>query len=387
MKNRLCALFFGFLFLGYSVTLNAGAYEQLLGMTGSSPVVPEPTYKPVSGSNNDNSQTPYYGPFNIFKPESPYEKEQRLKREAVRREQRKKQRKEREAKRAKDAQRRRWAREDREEERERAELEKKQRSNKHLNKFVPPPPVQRAVLPSLKPPVTAVKKGNEAKAFAENKFRIATLLTKPVLSEKEKKILKDLYDAQIKLFKQALLNESLTDKERALIKLDLPVLNTKFSDLQKDFMNRLNSYLKDNTAADKNTVDFIKLYNYDKMQQLGEYALTEAYENIGLDDTFENMVGALKISAAIEKDDIPSAGKETLDFLIGRLKSPQAGFAVEGGRMYSKVAFKAMDDFMVKAMGATGKKFETKEFWKDLRNEMNVAQKVVMEFVGGPNEK
>jgi hypothetical protein len=43
------------------------------------------------------------------------------------------------------------------------------------------------------------------------------------------------------------------------------------------------------------------------MQQLGEYALTEAYENIGLDDTFENMVGALKISAAIEKDDIPSA--------------------------------------------------------------------------------
>jgi hypothetical protein len=38
-------------------------------------------------------------------------------------------------------------------------------------------------------------------------------------------------------------------------------------------------------------------------------------------------------------------------------------------------------------MGATGKKFETKEFWKDLRNEMNVAQKVVMEFVGGPNEK
>lgn len=79
--------------------------------------------------------------------------------------------------------------------------------------------------------------------------------------------MKDLYDAQIKLFKQALLNESLTDKERALIKLDLPVLNTKFSDLQKDFMNRLNSYLKDNTAADKNTVDFIKLYNYDKMQQ------------------------------------------------------------------------------------------------------------------------
>lgn len=387
MKNRLCALFFGFLFLGYSVTLNAGAYEQLLGMTGSSPVVPEPTYKPVSGSNNDNSQTPYYGPFNIFKPESPYEKEQRLKREAVRREQRKKQRKEREAKRAKDAQRRRWAREDREYERKKAELEKKQRSNKHLNKFVPPPPVQRAVLPSLKPPVTAVKKGNEAKAFAENKFRIATLLTKPVLSEKEKKVLKDLYEAQIKLFKQALLNESLTAKERALIKLDLPVLNTKFSDLQKDFMNRLNSYLKDNTAPDKNTVDFIKLYNYDKMQQLGEYALTEAYENIGLDDTFENMVGALKISAAIEKDDIPSAGKETLDFLIGRLKSPQAGFAVEGGRMYSKVAFKAMDDFMVKAMGATGKKFETKEFWKDLRNEMNVAQKVVMEFVGGPNEK
>ena len=117
------------------------------------------------------------------------------------------------------------------------------------------------MLPRLKSPVAAVKKGSEAKAFAENKFRIATLLRKTVLSEKEKKILKDLYDAQIKLFKQALLNESLTDKERALIKLDLPVLNTKFSDLQKDFMNRLNSYLKDNTAADKNTVDFIKLYN------------------------------------------------------------------------------------------------------------------------------
>ncbi|MFA5598523.1 MAG: hypothetical protein WC221_04225 [Candidatus Riflebacteria bacterium] len=388
MKNRLCAGFFGFLFLSYSVMLNAGAYDQLLTISGgSAPSVPEPTYKPVSDSNNDNNQTPYYGPFNIFKPESPYEREQRLKREAVRREQRNKQRKARAAKRARDAQRRRWAREDREYEREQAELEKKRRSNKHLNKFVPPPPVQRAVLPSLKPPVTNVKKGNEAKAFAENKFRIATLLRKSSLTDKEKKILKDLYEAQIKLFKQALLNETLTVKERALIKLDLPVINAEFSGIQKDFMNELKNYIKDNTAQDKNTVDFIKLYNYDKMQQLGEYALTEAFENVGLDDAFENMVGALKISAAIEKEDIPLAGKETLDFLVGRLKSPQAGFAVEGGRMYSKVVFKAMDDFMVKAMGATGKKFDTKEFWKDLRNEMNVAQKVVMEFVGGPNEK
>lgn len=223
MKNRLCAGFFGFLFLSYSVMLNAGAYDQLLTISGgSAPSVPEPTYKPVSDSNNDNNQTPYYGPFNIFKPESPYEREQRLKREAVRREQRNKQRKARAAKRARDAQRRRWAREDREYEREQAELEKKRRSNKHLNKFVPPPPVQRAVLPSLKPPVTNVKKGNEAKAFAENKFRIATLLRKSSLTDKEKKILKDLYEAQIKLFKQALLNETLTVKERALIKLDLP---------------------------------------------------------------------------------------------------------------------------------------------------------------------
>lgn len=387
MRSKLCAVFFLFSFLGYSVILNAGAYEQLLGMTGSSPVVPEPTYTPSSSSDDNYNQTPYYGPFNIFKPESPYEREQRLKREAERREKRREQRKRRAAKRARDAQRRRWAREDREYERKKAELEKKERSNKHLNKYVPPAPVQRAVLPSLKPPVANAQKGNEAKAFAENKFRIATLLRKPNLTDKEKKILKDLYEAQIKLFKQALLNETLTAKERALIKLDLPILNAEFPEMRKDFMNRLNNYLKDNIAADKDTVDFIKCYNFDKMQQLGEYALTEAYENIGLDDTFENMVGALKISAAIEKKDIPSAGKETLDFLIGRLKSPQAGFAVEGGRIYSKVVFNAMDDFMVKAMGATGQKFDTKEFWQNLRDEMNVAQKVVMEFIGGPNEK
>lgn len=413
MKNRLCALFFGFLFLGYSVILNAGAYDQLLGMSGGSvPSVPEPSYQPVADSNDDdddNNNASTYNkpakPVTVVRPESLSEKGQRLRREiAIREAEIRAERLQIEAQQAREAERIQWEieaqkrqraieaareaeREQKKEDRKQAELEKKERANKHLNKYVPPAPVQRAVLPSLKPPVTTVKKGNEARAFSENKFRIATLLRKTVLSEQEKKLLEELYDAQIKLYKQSLLNESLTAKERASIKLELPVINPELSGMYKELASKVNNYLKDNTAQDKNTVDFIQLYNVDKMQQLGEYRLVEAYENVGLGNTCENMLGALKISAAIAKKDISLAGKETLDFIIGRLAPPQAAFAVEGGRIYSTVAFKALDDFMVKAMGATGKTFETKEFWKDLRNEMNVAKKVVMEFIGGPNEK
>lgn len=391
---KLKKLFFLFLTgallcVGTPGTTHAGAFDQLVGMAGGSvpnvPDVPDPTpvYEGSSSSNDDSSNNgpTFWDKFwsNETTPEErAYQEQQREKRRQIRAEKAKK--------RKEAAKRRRWAREDREE----AEQKRKAAAEaKRFPKYVSPPRAPRALPPSLKPPVTDVPAGTEAKALTENQFRMATLLKKPSLTAQEQQLLQQLNDACRKLWAKAVQNENQSALERAKIKLSLPVLDFKDSQIVDSFKSQLAEIKNARANAQGASLDLIKKYNREKFQQLAEQETGDMMETVveGGQGAFENLSGATKISVAISQGDIPRAGKETLDFLVGKLSSPQAGMAVEGGRIYSDVAFKSLDNFMVKAMGAVGQNFDTQEFWKNIREEMNVGQKTVMEFIGGPDGK
>ena len=102
---------------------------------------------------------------------------------------------------------------------------------------------------------------------------------------------------------------------------------------------------------------------------------------------FGDFVGLYKIAMATSEGDISSGLSSAVDFVVGKIPFPQATQAVEGGRIYSKVAFQAANRFMTDAMTAAGGTFDADAFWDDFKNDLNVWQKAVMEFVDyGPNE-
>lgn len=339
-----------------------------------------------SYSGSSDSGSTYTGPsiWDLFRPAP---RDPVL--EAKRREERKKAREERARKRKAAAQKRRWEREDRED-REWEEKRRQKEEFKHSRGFVPPPRQPRGTPPSLKAPTVDVPAGQEGKALAENQFRIATLLKKGSLTDQEKQVLAQLQQACRVLYNRAIGNENLSAEERSRIKLSVPVADFADPQIATTLVEQLTRLKADISAAvGAPEVDLIKKYNKEKLQTLAEQMGGEVAENAveGGQEIFDNALGFAKVTAAIQKGDVPAAGKEVLDFMVGKIGSPQAGFAVEGGRMYSNVAFKAMDNFMKKAMGAVGQDFNSQEFWQKVRSEMNVGQKTVLEFIGGPDGK
>lgn len=394
--KRICLIAFLIGALG-SVTpgaVHAGAFDQLVGAAGGSvpnvPDVPDPS--PVydnsgssggssGGSTEPNNIDRFWQRFWNGDPRDQdpvYQQQQREKRQKAR---------EARAKNRRDAaRRRRYDREDREWE----EQQKRKKEWASVQGYVPPPRQPRATPPSLRPPTVDVPAGTEAKALTENQFRLAALLKKGNLTDKEQELARQLHEACRVLYARAIANGNLTAKERNRIKIEVPVVDFADSEVAADLDSQLQALKAEfNAARTSPSVDLIKKYNREKFQQLAGMAVGEVAENIveGGQNTVENMGTAGKISVAIARGDVPAAGKEALDFLIGRLSSPQAGFAVEGGRMYASVVFRAMDDFMIKAMSATGKEFNTAEFWRLVKNEMTVGQKTVLEFVGGHEGK
>ena len=96
---------------------------------------------------------------------------------------------------------------------------------------------------------------------------------------------------------------------------------------------------------------------------------------------FGDMLALGKIATSKSPED---AGAEVIDLSISRLRHPdlaaRAQFAVDGGRIVSKVAYRALDDFMRKAMAVTGRPFDSEAFWKQFHEDMTVSGKVVKEW-------
>ena len=88
---------------------------------------------------------------------------------------------------------------------------------------------------------------------------------------------------------------------------------------------------------------------------------------------------------AASEGGISSGLSSAVDFVVGKIPFPQATLAVEGGRIYSNVAFQATNQFMTDAMTAAGGTFDAEAFWNDLEKNLTVGQRAVMEFISyGP---
>ncbi|HNX75224.1 MAG TPA: hypothetical protein PLM07_15320 [Candidatus Rifleibacterium sp.] len=336
-----------------------------------------------NSSDNNSGGGIFWGLFNPKPVDPVYEQQQREKRQKIREERKKK--------REKAAQKRRDARADREYERLQKQKKKRQADEaaKAPTGYVAPVPPPRALPPSMKPPTADVPAGSEAKALSENQFRMATLLKKGNLSAPEQELLRQLHSVCRTLWARAVQNEALTAIERSRIKLSIPAVDFAEPTIATRLSEQVNQIRSSLNGEGAPNIDLIKKFNKEKFQQLAEQEAGELAENLveGGQGTFDNLLGAAKVSAAVGQGDIAAAGKETLDFLVGRLSSPQASMAVEGGRLYASTTFAALDNFMVKAMGATGNDFNTREFWEQVKSEMTIGQKTVFEFIGGHDGK
>ncbi len=119
----------------------------------------------------------------------------------------------------------------------------------------------------------------------------------------------------------------------------------------------------------------------DCVKDLATYRVPELDAINNISKTYGNLQTITKITMSATSGEASTAIASSLDFIVGSIPLPRASVAVDGGRLYSNVAFQATDRFMTDAMKAAGGTFDSKAFWNDFKNDLNVWQRAVMEFV------
>lgn len=118
-----------------------------------------------------------------------------------------------------------------------------------------------------------------------------------------------------------------------------------------------------------------------------EYETGEAIEAVHGDimkNRYENLLGIGHIVVEAKENGLPGGLAETADFVISKIPEPlstHAGLAVEGGRMYSNVAYRALNRFMTDAMRAAGSEFDAEAFWKRFDEDLSLGQKGVKQWI------
>lgn len=134
-------------------------------------------------------------------------------------------------------------------------------------------------------------------------------------------------------------------------------------------VNPLTSYLMKESLINKPTAG---------IEYIGEQIADVAAE----DAPFGNVLGLAKVPVAYATEGQASARAAAADFLVGLIPYPQASFAVDGGRVYAKVAFQSLNKFMTDAMKATGADFDKEQFWSELKGESSKGMQGLMEWIG-----
>jgi hypothetical protein len=135
------------------------------------------------------------------------------------------------------------------------------------------------------------------------------------------------------------------------------------------------------------TTAFASDFFADKMTDILESETGDAVEAAHgelMKNRYESMLAVGRIAVSTAKDGVPAAGAETADLIISMIPKParaHAEFAVEGGRMYSKVAYQALNRFMADAMNATGTSFDAEAFWKNFNDDLAASQKGVKAWI------
>jgi tetratricopeptide (TPR) repeat protein len=196
--------------------------------------------------------------------------------------------------------------------------------------------------------------------------------------------------------------QPLDDVQRSKMTLSLPIVVNKRLLKIDAIMNKLDLSAKPEANAnkspdrrvDRNSSDpdaimsvFASDFFSDKTSAFVEYKVGETIEEIhgeGMKGTYDNFLGIGHIIMAVKEKDSAGAAAKTVDFILSKMSEPlsaHAELAVEGGRLYSNVTYRALNRFMTDAMKATGKDFDAEAFWKRFDDELTTSQKGVKKWV------
>lgn len=141
------------------------------------------------------------------------------------------------------------------------------------------------------------------------------------------------------------------------------------------------------SRSDAITTAFVADFFSDKITDSIEEESGEAIERARGEKyrgRYEKLIDLGHIAVKAREGGVAAAGAETADLVISKIPEPlgpHAEFAVEGGRMYSKVAYEALNRFMTDAMKGTGATFDREAFWREFNNDLTKKQKGVKEWV------
>lgn len=164
---------------------------------------------------------------------------------------------------------------------------------------------------------------------------------------------------QNELFVKVMNTDTVSSEEKRKYKLSLPVTTKEnASNLYKNTKAIISTH-KDFFGKDLNDVNIAVNPNAET---------TKGLINISFKKTVKVSDNAQKISKAI-------------DFVVGTIRLPRASFAVNGGRVYSNVAYNAMDKFMEDSMKAGGGHHDSKKFWNDFYDSLDTRQQAVLNWI------
>ncbi len=99
---------------------------------------------------------------------------------------------------------------------------------------------------------------------------------------------------------------------------------------------------------------------------------------------YENLFGLGRVAVRAKEGGASAAGAEIVDLVISRMPEPMGaagGMAVEGGRMYSNVAYQSLNRFMTDAARMTGSSFDPEAFWNAFNEDLTKSQRGVKEWI------
>jgi hypothetical protein len=214
---------------------------------------------------------------------------------------------------------------------------------------------------------------------------INTLQHSPEMTPLDEAILEMAELRRAVLWKKAVSVPGLPDDAREALALKLPVTESKFPVLRlrrQDIEEIQTSAIPAPDHSGKIASTLLDCINGLPTAQSADPSLVAETGT-----RFGDFLGLYKIAMATSEGDISTGLSNAVDFVVGKIPFPQATLAVEGGRIYSRVAFQATNQFMTDAMTAAGGTFDADAFWNDFKNDLNVWQRAVMEFVDyGPKE-
>jgi hypothetical protein len=370
----------------------AGAYDQLLQMSGgSAPSVPEPTYIPVeesgSSDSSNNSGSWFFGQDNSWEAQERRRKA-REERAKKREERRKRNKFRRDVRKYHDDD------EDRVSKTPEYKRPGEEKEKKRWPKGLPQKrsTYRKTTNKSKLEPIESLKSiEQQTEAFTESGMRLRALSRtyenkKPGYNEKED--LKKLQKYNRDLWAKTVKSKDLKPEDRFKMALHLGEKN--YNHTEQCFLlknNEIETMARNNeTFLNRDVFDPIADFHANMAQNLVEHTgegLAEAIDPNTGGKIYGNLLGIGKVSVSLANKKYGKAAGQVLDIIVSRIRCPQAQFAVDGGRIYANTSFRALDNFMNKAMQATGNSFDGKKFWTDLKQQMNPGQKAIFNWVGG----